>query len=156
MLDKFHRPHSKHPNVHTDEDLKQIQYYHSPPKIFVCELYGKLHTAKGYTQHPSSLYCIFRKLVIQVQLLSQITGERKSLTTLLYRLEFSGKRTLNMSQLPFILALTAKILSVTNNWWSIQKMFHLSLHGAKQLLNSGSLFKTCHSLLWLPTWNHSN
>ena len=28
LLDKSHRPHSKHPNAHTDEELKWIQDYH--------------------------------------------------------------------------------------------------------------------------------
>lgn len=63
LLDKSHRPHSKHPNAHTDEELKWIQDYHRRnPKISVCELYGKLRTAKGYTRRPGSLYCIYRKL----------------------------------------------------------------------------------------------
>lgn len=63
LLDKSHRPHSKHPNAHTDEELKWIQDYHRRnPKISVCELYGKLRTAKGYARHPGSLYRIYRKL----------------------------------------------------------------------------------------------
>lgn len=50
LLDKSHRPHSKHPNTHTDEELKWIQDYHKRNhKISVCELYSKLRTAKGYT-----------------------------------------------------------------------------------------------------------
>ena len=28
LLDKSHRPHSRHPNAHTDEELKWIQDYH--------------------------------------------------------------------------------------------------------------------------------
>lgn len=63
LLDKSHRPHSKHPNAHTDEELKWIRDYHRRnPKISVCELYGKLRTAKGYTRHPGSLYRIYRSL----------------------------------------------------------------------------------------------
>lgn len=63
LLDKSHRPLSKHPNSHTDEELKWIRDYHRRnPKISVCELYGKLRTNKGYSRHPGSLYRIYRKL----------------------------------------------------------------------------------------------
>lgn len=63
MLNKSHRPLSKHPNSHTDEELKWIQDYHRRnPIISVCELYGKLRTNKGYSWHPGSLYRIYRKL----------------------------------------------------------------------------------------------
>lgn len=63
LLDKSHRPHSKHPNSHTDEELKWIRDYHRRnPKISVCELYGKLRTAKGYSRHPASLYRVYRRL----------------------------------------------------------------------------------------------
>ena len=54
LLDKSHRPHSKHSHAHTDEELKWIRDYHRRnPKISVCELYGKLRTAKGYFRHLS-------------------------------------------------------------------------------------------------------
>lgn len=57
LLDKSHSTLSKHPNAHTDEELKWIQDYHRRnPKISVCELYDKLRTAKGYTRHPGSPY----------------------------------------------------------------------------------------------------
>lgn len=63
LLDKSHRPLSKHPNAHTDIELKWIQDYHRRnPKISVCELYGKLRSNKGYSRHPGSLYRIYRKL----------------------------------------------------------------------------------------------
>ena len=63
LLDKSHRPLSKHPNAHTDEELKWIRDYHRRnPKISVCELYGKLRTNKGYSRHLGSLYRIYRKL----------------------------------------------------------------------------------------------
>lgn len=65
LLDKSHSPPSKHPNAHIDEELKWIQDYHRRnPKISVCELYDKLRTAKGYTQHPGSPY---RKNFISTQ-----------------------------------------------------------------------------------------
>ncbi len=63
LLDKSHKPLSKHPNAHTDKELKWIRDYHRRnPKISVCELYGKLRANKGYSRHPGSLYRIYRKL----------------------------------------------------------------------------------------------
>lgn len=62
-MDKSHRPHSKHPNAHTDLEIKWIKDYHRRnPHISVCELYGKLRANKGYSRHPGSLYRIYRKL----------------------------------------------------------------------------------------------
>ena len=63
LIDKSHRPRSKHPNAHTDEEIKWIKDYHKRnPKISVCELYGKLRTNKGYRRHPGSLYRVYRRL----------------------------------------------------------------------------------------------
>lgn len=63
LLDKSHRPLKPHPNSHTAQELKWIQDYHRRnPHISVCELYGKLRTANGYSRHPGSLYRVFRKL----------------------------------------------------------------------------------------------
>lgn len=63
LLDKSHRPLTKHPNSHTDEEIKWIKDYHRRnPHISVCELYGKLRTIKGYTRHPGSLYRVYRRL----------------------------------------------------------------------------------------------
>lgn len=63
LADKSHKPLSKHPNAHTEEEMKWIRDYHRRnPKISVCELYGKLRAAKGYSRHPGSLYRIYRKL----------------------------------------------------------------------------------------------
>lgn len=61
-MDKSHRPHSKHSNAHSDEELKWIKDYHRRnPRISVCELYGKLRTNKGYSRHPGSLYRVYRR-----------------------------------------------------------------------------------------------
>lgn len=63
LIDKSHKPKSKHPKAHTDEELKWIRDYHRRnPKISVCELYGKLRANKGYSRHPGSLYRIYRQL----------------------------------------------------------------------------------------------
>lgn len=60
---KSHRPHSQHPNAHTEEELTWIRNYHRRnPNISVCELYGKLLSEKGYTRHPGSLYRVFVRL----------------------------------------------------------------------------------------------
>ena len=92
LIDKSHRPLSKHPNAHTDEELKWIQDYHRRnPKISVCELYGKLRSNKGYSRHPGSLYRVYRRLVILVLHLLLRTSANLSLMTLHLRLESSGK-----------------------------------------------------------------
>lgn len=63
LMDKSHRPHTTHPNAHTEQELKWIQNFHRRnPHISVCELYGKLRTQKGYTRHPGSLYRVFIRL----------------------------------------------------------------------------------------------
>ena len=63
LADKSHRPHTPHPNSHTDEELKWIIDYHRRnPNISVCELYGKLRTNKGYSRHPGSLYRVYVRL----------------------------------------------------------------------------------------------
>lgn len=63
LMDKSHKPHSQHPNAHTCEELKWIQDYHRRnPTISICELYGKLRSAKGYSRHPGSLYRVYRRL----------------------------------------------------------------------------------------------
>ena len=60
---KSHRPHTPHPNAHTEEELKWIHDYHRRnPNISVCEMYGKLYMEKGYTRHPGSLYRVFVRL----------------------------------------------------------------------------------------------
>ena len=63
LMDKSHRPHSKHPNAHTDEELKWIKdYMRRNPNITLPELYGKLRTDKGYSRHACSLFRVMRKL----------------------------------------------------------------------------------------------
>ena len=63
LADKSHRPLSKHPNAHTEAELKWIQDYHRRnPHISICELHGKLRTHKDYSRHPRSLYRVFRRL----------------------------------------------------------------------------------------------
>lgn len=63
LLPKSHRPHSVHPNAHTEQELTWIRNYHRRnPNISICELYGKLRQDKAYSRHPGSLYRVFVRL----------------------------------------------------------------------------------------------
>lgn len=63
LIPKSHRPHSEHPNAHTEQELKWIKDYHRRnPDISICELYGKLREDKAYSRHPGSLYRVFVRL----------------------------------------------------------------------------------------------
>ena len=63
LMDNSHKPHRRHPNSHTDEELKWIRDYHRRnPTISICELYGKLRTEKAYKRNPMSLYRVFVRL----------------------------------------------------------------------------------------------
>lgn len=67
LINKSHRPLSKHPNAHTEEELTWIKnYIKRNPTISLCELYGKLRTDKGYSRHACSLFRIVRKLKYKV------------------------------------------------------------------------------------------
>lgn len=63
LKDKSHRPHTKHPNAHTDEEIKNIlNILHRNPNISLDELYGKLLRQKNYTRNYASLYRMLVKL----------------------------------------------------------------------------------------------
>lgn len=63
LIDKSHKPKSKHPNAHTDIELKWIRdYTRRNPNISLPELYGKLRTEKGYSRHACSLFRVMRKM----------------------------------------------------------------------------------------------
>lgn len=63
LLPNSHKPHSPHPNAHTEEELTWIRNYHRRnPNISICELYGKLREDKAYKRHPGSLYRVFVRL----------------------------------------------------------------------------------------------
>ena len=62
-MPKSHRPHSPHPNAHTEQEIKWIKDYHRRnPNISLGELYGKLREDKAYSRHPGSLYRVFVRL----------------------------------------------------------------------------------------------
>ena len=63
LVDKSHRPISKHPNAHTDTEIKWIKnLIRRNPHISMSELYGKLRTEYGYSRHAASLFRILRKM----------------------------------------------------------------------------------------------
>lgn len=101
LRDKSHRPHSKHPNAHTDKELKWIQDYHRRnPKISVCELYGKLLSSKGYSRNPGHYTAFTVSLVIPVLPHLQRPDASLSLMTHPPSLVSNGKWMSNMFQLP--------------------------------------------------------
>lgn len=62
LMDKSHRPHTIHPNAHTDQEIEWINnFLRRNPTISMIELYGKLRINKGYSRHPSSLFRFLRK-----------------------------------------------------------------------------------------------
>ena len=63
LMPKSHKPHTPHPNSHTEQELKWIRDYHRRnPNISIGELYGKLREEKAYSRHPGSLYRVFIRL----------------------------------------------------------------------------------------------
>lgn len=63
LKDKSHKPISKHPNAHTDEEIKWIKdLIRRNPNITLCEIWYKLRINKGYSRHIGSLYRVMRKL----------------------------------------------------------------------------------------------
>ncbi len=56
------RPHTRHPNAHTDEEIKHIQdLIRRNPHIGLNELYGKLKENYGYKRNPVSLFRFLQK-----------------------------------------------------------------------------------------------
>ena len=63
LIDKSHKPKSRHPKAHTDLELKWIQnYIRRNPHITLCELWYKLKINKGYSRHPGSLYRVLKRM----------------------------------------------------------------------------------------------
>jgi transposase InsO family protein len=63
LIPKSHKPHTQHPNAHTEQELQWIKDYHRRnPNISICELYGKLREDKAYSRNPGSLYRVFIRL----------------------------------------------------------------------------------------------
>ena len=63
LMDKSHKPLSKHPNSHTDTEISWVKnYIRRNPNITMIELFAKLKINKGYDRHPCSLFRLLRKL----------------------------------------------------------------------------------------------
>lgn len=63
LVNKSHKPISKHPNAHSDLEIKWIKdYIRRNPNISMIELFGKLRVDKGYSRHACSLFRVLRKL----------------------------------------------------------------------------------------------
>ena len=66
ILDKSHRPISKHPNAHTNQEIRWIRnYVRRNPRITLGELWVKLRRDKGYTRTITALYRVMRRLNIK-------------------------------------------------------------------------------------------
>ena len=62
-MDKSYRPNSRHPNAHTDEEIKWIKdLIRRNPHITLCELWIKLKRNKGYKRHIVSLYRVLKRI----------------------------------------------------------------------------------------------
>lgn len=66
LIDKSHKPKTKHPMGHTNTEIRWIRnYVKRNPKITLNELWYKLRKEKGYTREATSLYRVMRKLGIK-------------------------------------------------------------------------------------------
>lgn len=78
LIDKSHRPLSKHLNSHTDLEIKWINdYLRRNPHITLCELWYKLKITKGYSRHPASLYRFLKKIGFYNQINIKNTSKYK-------------------------------------------------------------------------------
>ena len=51
LEDKSHRPKTRHPKSHTNQEIRWIRnYVRRNPRITLCELWAKLKREKGYTR----------------------------------------------------------------------------------------------------------
>ena len=63
LSDKSHKPISKHPNSHTDTEIKWIKnIIRRNPHITLNEIWYKLKISKGYSRCLTSLYRVLRRL----------------------------------------------------------------------------------------------
>lgn len=78
LMNGSHRPKSKHPNAHTDEEVKWIKaFIKRNPHITLCELWIKLKRNKGYTRHIVSLYRLLRRIGFYNQVLISGTSKKQ-------------------------------------------------------------------------------
>ena len=66
IMDKSHKPRSKHSNSHTNQEIRWIRnYVRRNPRITLCELWIKLKREKGYKRTITALYRVMRRLDIK-------------------------------------------------------------------------------------------
>ena len=66
IADKSHRPKTRHPNAHTNQEIRWIRnYVRRNPRITLCELWIKLKREKGYTRTIIALYRVMKRLNIK-------------------------------------------------------------------------------------------
>ena len=66
IIDKSHKPKSRHPNAHTNQEIRWIRnYVRRNPRITLCELWIKLKREKGYKKTITALYRVMRRLNIK-------------------------------------------------------------------------------------------
>lgn len=66
LMDKSHKPLSKHPKSHTNTEIRHIRNYcKRNPNISLCELWYKLKINKGYSRNITSLYRLLKRINIK-------------------------------------------------------------------------------------------
>ena len=66
LKDKSHKPKRRHPNAHTNQEIRWIRnYVRRNPRITLCELWVKLKRKKLYTRKITSLYRVMKRLNIK-------------------------------------------------------------------------------------------
>ena len=66
LIDKSHKPKSRHPKSHTNQEIRWIRnYVRRNPRITLCELWIKLKREKGYTRTITALYRVMKRLNIK-------------------------------------------------------------------------------------------
>lgn len=66
LIDKSHKPKSRHPEAHTNQEIRWIRnYVRRNPRITLCELWIKLKREKGYKRTITALYRVMKRLNIK-------------------------------------------------------------------------------------------
>ena len=66
LIDKSHKPNSRHPNSHTNQEIRWIRnLVRRNPRITLCELWIKLKHDKGYKRSIIALYRVMKRLNIK-------------------------------------------------------------------------------------------
>ncbi len=78
LEDKSHKPKSRHPRSHTNQEIRWIRnYVKRNPRITLNELWYKLKREKGYTRKITSLYRVMKRLNIKFYEGMKIKGTSK-------------------------------------------------------------------------------